>query len=232
MIMVFSFLASSANAKIPSWAQKNTITKDRNILSVVCNGTGPSVEISRKDALSSCKSSASQYLNKKTQIKTLSVQTEKSVGFHEEITENSEILNLSCIPQNDEILVSDSGSYETWLKCKFDLTDVKILPIEHSLSIENKTDTELSSLRPLVRIVKQSDDIVKILTISSVPKCDSIIIKGQKSRTILCRTNPQLLELQDGDKNLIVRAKNYLPKTLNIKEENYSGSINIILEKN
>jgi len=230
IIMAYLTCLPFASAKVPTWAQSNTLTKNGNTLMVVCNGTGPSVETARKDAIFSCKSSASQYLTKRTQIKSLSVQTEKSVGLHEEVVENSEIIDLTCIPRKDEIVDEGNGKFSSWIRCEFDLSKSKVVESK-SEKDTNETESTVSSLKSADHSTVGSDIVINTLIVSSVPKCESILVQGNKSRTVQCATNPQSIQLDEGDKIAIVRARGYLPKTLDLKGKR-NESVNVILEKN
>lgn len=106
--MALLLLSVHANAKIPDWAAHNSTKLNGQILTTVCHGLGPSLDIARSEALKTCQSNSSQFFKSKIRIKSLSVETEKSVGFHQEITYADAIEGLNCDPQRDQTDESDS----------------------------------------------------------------------------------------------------------------------------
>lgn len=226
IIMTYFFIPVMAEAKIPEWAARNSTKLNGSVLTTVCHGTGPSLDIARTAALQSCQSNASQFLRSKIKIKSLSVETEKSVGFHQEITNSDEIYGLSCDPQRDQTDESDSH-FTIWLECKFDLKKASSKAVEQ----ENETPDN-SSLNTLEssKINSDQDFQNKNIFVSSVPKCESIIIKGIRSRTIPCVQNPLKIQIKNGDEELLIRAKGYKPKTIKVKGANANDTIQVLLD--
>lgn len=227
IFMALAFFSLVANAKIPKWASSDTTKLNGSALTTVCHGLGPSVEIARSEALASCQINASQFFKSKVSIKTLSVETEKSVGLHQEISSNDEISNLICEPIKDEIEELDS-QYSIWIMCKFDVSKTKSASIEVPKSTDAKENNNLSAVKP---VNKPSNNLIKTIFLSTVPKCDSIIIKGDRSRTIDCKSNPTELNLLESDVEMIVRAKSYQPKIINLKNRGNNEELQILLDK-
>lgn len=226
LLMALLLLPVHANAKIPDWAAHNSTKLNGQILTTVCHGIGPSLDIARSEALKTCQSNASQFFKSKIRIKSLSVETEKSVGFHQEITNADAIEGLSCDPQRDQIDESDS-QFSVWLECKFDLKKVSVTPIEQK--IESPENSLLNTLEPS-KVNFKPDVQGKFIFISTVPKCESIIIKGQGSRTIQCIENPLKVQIKNDDSEILIRAKGYKPKTINTKGVNANDTIQVLLD--
>lgn len=224
--MALVFISSVGQAKIPSWAAHNSTKLNGQVLTTVCNGTGPSLDIARSEALKSCQLSASQFFKTKIQIKSISVETEKSVGFHQEVTNADAIEGLICDPQRDQIEENDSN-FSVWLECKFDLKRVISTPIEQKNG--SSDNSQLNTLET-TKIESKQDNQAKQIFISTVPKCDSVIIKGVRSRTVLCSQNPLKIQIKDDDEEIIIRAKGYKPKTIKAKGVNTNESIQVLLD--
>lgn len=226
IIMALASLLSVGQAKIPTWAANNSTKLNGSSLRTVCHGIGPSVEIARSEALKSCQLSASQFFASKIKVKSLSVETEKSVGFHQEVTSNDEIKNLICDPIKDELEETDS-QYSIWLECKFDLKNVAFKNVDNPDSLPNNKN--LNKL-DLVKVDSKIDQSAKYIFVSVIPKCESILAKGIASRVINCGQNPLKILIKDGDTELIVRAKGYKPKTIDVGGINANETIQILLD--
>lgn len=233
---------SSAEAKTPEWARTNTQSLSGTIFSTTCSGTGPSIDLARKDALDSCKLSARQQLVSSIKVKSLTIQTEQSSGFHEEISENTQYSGLTCTPNKDEVEDLD-GSYRVWMQCKFDLSKVSV--VTQSDTIQEVPSSNISG-----DSVKNRDSLVSVeqrqliskdpqyltndqstLSLSSIPACESLVIRGPKGRVIQCTENPIAIILNQTDEEIIVRANGYKPKTISLgPEKRRHDSVNVILD--
>lgn len=237
-------LVSSASiAGAPTWATKDTQQLEGSILHVACSGTGPSIETARNDALNSCRASARQQLVTDIQVRSITIQTEKSAGFHEEVTENNTITGLTCIPEKDQV-DEDDGSIKIWMMCKFDLKKVRVEPTkDHSESVTPirqpqdggiENDAQLSQVKTAVSKDKAGTIITgrsSSLSIASIPACESLIIRGQKPRTVNCDKNPVAVVLGDGDTEILVRAAGYEPKKIILNTERRSHeTVQVILD--
>jgi len=223
--MALLFLLADADAKIPEWAARNSTKLNGQILSTVCHGTGPSLDIARVDALKSCQSNASQYFKSKIRIKSLSVETEKSVGFHQEVMNDDEIDGLSCDPQRDETSETDS-QFSVWIECKFDLQKVNVSPTKSTDAVANTGLNRLESSK-----IDVTPDIqAKHIFISTVPKCESAIVRGVASRTIQCSQNPLKIQINDTDDEILIRANGYRPKSIKLKGVNSNETIQVLLD--
>lgn len=221
-----------AQAKVPEWAKKNSQSLSGRVLKLVCSGTGPSLNIARRDALDSCRSSARNQLVTNIKVRSLTVQSEKSSGFHEEISENITYVGLNCIPDKEEIEESD-GSFTVWMQCRFDLSKVTIAPeeskepqVEQSNDYEgisNKKELTTLETKALKRVAtKIIQDQNTTMSIVSIPRCESLIVRGAKSRVVDCTENPMTIVIDGGDNEILVRSRGYKPKKIILNKEKKS----------
>lgn len=227
IIMALTIVGSVGQAKIPTWASSDSTKLTGSILRTICHGVGPSVDLARNEALKSCQTSASQFFRSKIKIKSLSVETEKSVALHQEVSSEDEIEGLICDPLRDQLEELDS-QYSVWLECKFDLSHIKVTPVEMPSSQKSEENLNLAVNTPALIANKK---IEKTLLISVVPSCESIIIKGQKSRTVDCKTNPIELDIFGSDTEALIRAKDYKPKSIRLENRRDYETIQVLLDK-
>lgn len=225
-ILAFSLYLSVSYAKIPDWAANNNLQLNGPVVTAVCSGTGPSIDIARKDAIHSCQITASQFLKTKINVKSLSIQTENSSGFHEEVTQNYSIEGLTCLPQKDEAF-EENGAFRIWIKCNFDLSQTIVEA--DSKTIDYKDQSKTNTLE-VIQINKKENYLSKFILISVVPKCDSMIIKGTQSRIIDCRNNPMKIQIAGSETEILIRAKNYKPKSIQIGELNENRTYQVLLD--
>jgi hypothetical protein len=223
-----------AEARTPEWAKKNTQSLSGKTFITTCSGTGPSLDTARRDALDSCRLSARQQLASNIEVRSLTIQSENSAGFHEEVTENAEYDGLICMPSKDEVEETDGG-YRVWIQCRFDLAKVKVQKPEkaaapESLPSSSKQLGTLQSVSASAQDFHVADNFT--LMISVVPKCDSLLIRGKKPRQIACDANPMKVVLDSTDKTILVRSAGFQPKTISIKSEKANANIQVLLDKN
>ena len=230
LISLITGISIQSFSDVPVWARKDTIKKDGSILTSVCQGIGPSQTIARKDAINNCIVTARQFLNGELKIKTLSTETEKSVGFHQEIEESSSIANLICEPKKDEIIEKDS-QFQVWIKCQFDLRAVVHTSKSEVVDLNKPAvPDKLITVKVNPAVKLESDNFEISLVV--VPQCESVLVRGKKPRSVSCDTNPLKIIADDLDTELIVRAKGFQSKTVKISSEVKNGTIQIFLERN
>lgn len=227
-VICFFIMTEVCLGKIPSWATNGTITKSGDYVTSVCEGTGSSVSIARQEAIQNCQASVSQFLNGEVKISALSVETEKDIGFHQQVEQRLNVKNFNCEPVQDEI-VQNENNYTYWIKCKFDAKKIITIP---SINEDNTPQIKHSGLKSVERL--KSKDIAegKVLILETIPQCDSILVKGIKARTIACKSNPLSLVIYEKDEQIIIRLKDYQTKTLNIKEGFKNEKLSVLLERN
>lgn len=224
-LLPFAFaLGSSTSAyAIPNWAAQSAPTRNGNLLRITCDGTGPSIDTARRDALDRCRSSAADQIATSVKVRSSTIQTERDAALHQEISTAAEIKNFPCRTLKEEI--EQAGSeLRLWLQCEFDLskTETKELdapksdPREANAHLQDLKNPKSSALGPLkVRSVASQ---LKRITISSIPMCDDLLIRGASSRVVRCDANPQPLVLQPNDEEVIVRAVGFIPQRLNAND--------------
>lgn len=203
------FLPLSGQAEAPAWVRQDAFKRTGSILTLVCRGEGPD-DLARREALSKCRAAAADHANADFQVTTLSVETEKSIGFHEEVSSQKTVTGLECAVK-DEYIEQKDGFFVAYLKCSFDLSKAKIV----SEPAEEPAQVELGEN--------------KVLYLSSIPKCDSVIVKGSRPRTITCKANPTPIQFQPGDRSIIIRADGYQPKHLNLDGGEF---LHVLLKRN
>lgn len=240
------FTHFSQTHAIPKWVQSDSHFQKGNIYRVTCSGRGPAVDIARNEAIKGCISSAALQVQSSFKVKSVTVETEKSTGYHQEIAEDKTVSGLSCNQIKEEIEDTGSG-FQVWVQCEFDLRQATIIdePPTKSDNAAQPNDPSVvvnkAQLGSVAAVpVQQQNQSTKTktaerrtLTVSTVPQCDSIIIRGRYSRTLDCHNNPMTLVLRLGDEQAIVRARGYRPKTIVLNPESTAeGSIRVILEAN
>lgn len=241
--ITFLFINSIANADIPNWAKEKSQEKIGKIFKVVCSGSGPSIEVARKDADESCKSTARLQVLSTSSVVSTVVQTEKEVALHEITKQNLTVKNLICNPEN-ESFEEHYGQFSLWLKCKFDLSIVTVEnnPIATESTIEKDKNiqgagratqdpslTQVNLVSNMAEAPVNLSDSKKTIAIGSVPNCDSLLIEGEKPTVIKCKENPQLLIINETDSKITVRAKGFLPKIIELKK-GIESNVQVILD--
>ena len=234
LLLGLLLLEGLAEAKAPEWAKQNTQVLSGKSFITTCSGTGPSLDTARREALDSCRLSARQQLASNIEVRSLTIQSENSAGFHEEVLENARYERLVCVPSKDEVEETDGG-YRVWMQCRFDLSKVKIKQPEKSIEPESspRSSTSLGTLQSVSASVRGLHDAGNFtLVISVVPKCDSLLIRGKKPRQVACDSNPMKVVLDSTDKTILVRAAGFQSKTIAIESEKANANIQVLLDKN
>jgi hypothetical protein len=215
VLTISAFLPCLAWAT-PSWV-KDGSSLQGSTYTVTCSGDGPAMDTARKSAINGCQASAAQQLQHRISIKSVSVETESDVGFHQEVTESTSYSGLTCVPQNEEVEEKDAG-FRVWLRCRFDLSKAK----------SENTDGAPADATSVVRSADR-----RVLSITTVPQCTTLLIQGAKARVQVCNHNPLAIVIQPGDQSIIIRATGYQPKTIPVSEkgDDYE-SVRVLLERN
>lgn len=225
--MALLYVVVTANAKIPDWATNNSTKLSGSMLTTVCYGIGPTLDIARADAINSCQLSASQFFNARINIKSLTVESEKSIGYHQEISSDEILDGLVCNPMRDQVEELES-QFKIWIQCEFDLKKVRVesKPLDLEKMQKDNINLEANHIK-----IKKKDFVIKRVYLSSVPKCESVLITGARSRAINCNKNPLEIEIFDGDSIAIVRTTNFKPKEISLNERVNNETIQVLLDK-
>ncbi len=231
-IVLTSLLAGKPAFAMPPWAASNTQQKIGNSLLLVCIGEGPSLDLARAESINTCKYTATEQLVTEINVKTLSVETEKDVAFHNQISKSFSVEGLICVPQ-EESIEEVARSFRVWVKCLFDLTDARIVKdsekSQESKAIDSQRDrgsikssfieednSKGQAAKKNNRSGSYRSSSTKRLSIASVPQCDSIIVQGIRPRVVPCSSNPVTLLIEEGDNQLVIRATGYTAKVLKV----------------
>ncbi len=224
-------MSARLQAGIPEWTQGNTAVRAGNDLQVVCSGQGPSIDQARAWALRSCKSSALDFLRSDVAVRGVTVESETGVAMHQEIEERAYYKGLACKPLRDEVRALDGGLFEVWLKCGFDLTKVEKTqtPDEASDEAGNGAGQTADNDANRSQLVRQRELRIDsnqasmparsnyVVDIVSIPPCESLVIRGRKSRPVRCSGDGVTsVAVEAGDQEIIVRAAGFMSKTVKI----------------
>lgn len=216
----------------PKWTTENTLKQDGQNLSIVCEGMGPSLDLARKFALESCHSTAKDQINGDFTVKSLSLESEKSVNYHAEVSSAKTVKGLICKPENEHTEKLD-GRSKIWLKCKYDLTKTEVVSTETQKTLKvpalidhNEKVNQVPSYKIDSDSKKLNQAEARNLMLTSVPKCDEILVRGSRPRAVPCDEMPKSFVVHPGDTELIVRSSGFKPKHINIKAQDQNGSVN------
>lgn len=236
--LIFYFSLAQAT---PAWVKSNPEKLNGSIYTVSCYGEGPALDIARNQAKDSCLSSALRQAKTVFKVKTLTVETETAVGLHQEVESELQISGLTCKPINEDIQESDS-QVKIWIQCRFDLSLAKIegnsakketQSLDFGDSVKNRKELSKLKSKANPRSHNISSAERKVLTISSVPQCTSLLIEGKSPRVQACTENPLSVVLNEGDLRIIVRAAGYQPKTVVLSDSiKPNDTVQIVLEEN
>lgn len=223
LILAYLTLSLALPAWSEDWTKTNTQVRIGKSLQVVCSGSAPlgAIDLARKGALQSCRNSAIAHLQTNLIQKSLVIETESNVGLHSETIQQASYSGLDCKQDKEKIEDNKQDGVTTvFLRCVFDLSKAKVAAIEEPAEsqmesadlIKNKTD---ASALPVSQFSRSKNKIEKSenkhLVISTIPVCDSIVVRG-RPRTIKCDSNPITLLIFPEDREIILRAPGYKPK--------------------
>lgn len=239
--ILYLFPVASVALATPSWVKSNSEHLSGNIYTTTCSGEAPALDLARTEAKNGCLASATRQVRNHYKIKTVTVETETSVGLHQEVESNLQVSGLSCEPLNEEVESTDS-QFKVWIQCKFDLAKAKTSEVAEtkpaatssSDTVQNRQELSAVSAHAIEEQSRQiSSSENRILTISSIPQCTSILIEGARPRVESCKENPLSVNLFQGDTAITVRADKYRPKIIQLKDgSQISTSVQVILEAN
>jgi len=239
LIALFSSLIAMASA--PEWMH-DTMVRSGSILTLVCSGSGPSMDLARRSALDSCRQTAADAKNSNQTIHSVSIETEHSVAYHSETSSRVSVKNLDCDVLQELSESSGDGGFTDYIKCRYDLSKAKVETINErnpgpsqdagsgglvngkdSASVIPTSNTEVTA-----GTVIQGENRHLILT--SIPNCDEVLVRGQRPRVIKCDESPKTLFIYAGDHELIVRAVGFLPRHIELNRSRSTASTTETLE--
>ena len=191
-----------------------------NIVTTACHGLGPDTSVAFKEAMDQCRGLATESLVLSFEVHSLSIQTEQSSGFHQEVESDKIATGLQCKVKKQLEKTTDTGS-DLWLLCEFDAFKAKI---ENKPLIANPS-VPFSVMQKSQLTQSENKQII----VSTVPPCETLLIRGAMSRIVNCNNNPSIVFIKPTDEEIIVRASGYVPKHIALSNE--METLNVFLEK-
>lgn len=214
----------------------DSIKKTGHILETVCEGTAPSLDLARRNAIENCKRSALDYLPTTFKAKSVSVETERDTSYHSQIDSDSIVKNLTCRVLNEKHRETEEA-FTVWNKCEFDLSKIEITPTSEATTSDHSYLYGIANAEPKGDI-KSFGSYQKAerrnITVSTIPKCSTMMVTGALPRIIQCKSNVMPVVLGSGDEELIVRSDGRIPKTIKVMKilESSDEKLQVFLESN
>jgi hypothetical protein len=190
---------------------KVSVAAEPKMITISCEGQGPSLALARKNALKDCQGSAVERLHTDFKVKSLTVQTEEDSALHEEINSSQEVSGLECLTPKEKIIENPS-SYKVSLECHYNPLHVVFK------KAEDKINDEMASEEKPLRTSKDNTLIERdggqSITLATIPACSTIVVESQTMPRVIHCATPTRLVIYLSDQNIIIRAKSYKPKTI------------------
>ena len=239
LIAICWFLGESSSFAVPQWAQSNATKMNGRIFQTVCSGVGPSVDLARGEAIRGCKSSAADMLQDSGTVRSMVIETNQEVAFHQSIEDSIKYRGLRCDPLKEAVEEAESGRVQVWLLCRFDLSKASVGEEREPLAAANRDLTDKVE-QHMTRLKDESVTLGRdkvseermVLNVASVPPCRQISVRGARPRVVPCSGHPAAIVIFPGDETLLIDAKGYMPKSLNLRSKKWKNhdSIQVILE--
>jgi len=224
LVVLTSLVGSAAFANPPSWYSEG-MRRDGQVLMVPCSGDGSAPDLARRVALKSCIATAADQTATDFHVQSVSIQTESMVALHESVESDRSVTGLTCSPINETTEESD-GAFKVYLLCTFDLNKAKVVtdtapksvsePVTASPSLVISKDIPKRATDNAVEVGSYSLSDRRVLNLSVMPACDSVIAQGGVPRILKCTSNPMAVTVSPNDTALIVRATGFKPRTLKL----------------
>lgn len=228
-------------AEPQDWTKQDTLKREGNKLTLVCYGEGPSLDIARRQALDQCHTTAANQISSDLTIKSLSVETERSANYHQEVSAEQKVENLICIPENEKF-ESENGNVKLFIKCAYDLKKAKVTSLKKKDELSEKsmhnpsepTKIKNEQIPVLSEKLKksfyiQSDN--RQIIVTTIPQCEDILITGGKSRSLKCNENPNTIFVEPADTKLILRLNGFKPKHVDLNQLKNNEMLEVYFEK-
>jgi hypothetical protein len=231
--------ASNESCKAPSWSQiQNKTWRAGSKIRIICIGEGPTPTIAQVESKTACDSSAAGEFSSEVKIRDLVVLHDHDVVMDQEIASTSCVLDLFCFDLKS-VTCAQNGVYIAYRQCTYDLSKARLGRPDECLELKGRgkdqsQDSNLATIKKRTSYPAETsfDADGYVLTISSTPQCaDLVVVAGSSSRRIACTSNPMRLPIKPGDEAVLVRAKGYLPKTIDLKKYNDDGQVMVFLDQ-
>lgn len=242
LAMIVEGVALAAGA--PSWALRDTERLEGHLFSAVCAGSGPGVGHARQEAIDSCKVSAAQHLLTEVDVRSMSIASEGQAAYRQEVVSRSRVSGLVCVPRREEIQ-EDGDRVKLWVLCEFDLSRARAVSVGAMETQENapepgrpdwisnrKALEGVESVRNRSTPENSPGARERVLTIAVIPMCTDVVVQGEMpARVVRCTRNPVSIAIDPADRQLLVRADGYFPKTILLAPSKDSrGYAKVVLE--
>ena len=224
---------------MPQWAQSNATKMSGRIFQTVCSGTGPSVDLARGEAIRGCKASAAEMLQESGTVRSMLIETNQEVAFHQSVEDSIKYRGLGCDPLKEAVEEVESGRVQVWLLCRFDLSKASVGEEREPL-VESNRESSDKVEQHLTRLKDESVTLGRdkvsqervVLNVASVPPCRQLSVRGVRPRVVPCSGHPAAIVIFPGDETLVIDAKGYMPKSLNLRSKKWKNheSIQVILD--
>lgn len=243
LILVFDLGASSYGAcPKPNWTSGKEVVRKGKVVTVVCMGEGATDELSELDARNRCNARVANEFISSIDVKDTSVFQDKDAAQNREVANRSCVVGLVCLKPSIKTCASD-GSSETWRRCEFDLTQAREGTKAECAAEEvgtEKSGKDAVANRDDLTGIKQKVQVRDggrhqrgqgyVLTMSVTPPCDDVLVVGSASRRVKCSSNPLQLPVKGDDREVIVRAKGYMPKTITLDASGAESQVDVYLD--
>ncbi|MGE4130246.1 MAG: hypothetical protein AB7F86_01340 [Bdellovibrionales bacterium] len=204
------------------------------VITLTCIGTGASSSVARQSAISDCKRDAANFLSKSTEVRSLTVETEERVSYHSSVQEDLTVKNLNCDPINEAVQKIDD-SYEVRLQCRFDLSKAEVAETVKGPKRQRANASFFDSSGRNVATANAGEFIQSDkypISISSIPMCTEVLIRGEKPRSVKCTANPTVLNMEPTDVEIIIRSSGFIPRKFKVSPMDRERSFHVTLEQN
>jgi hypothetical protein len=206
-------------------------------IKITCQGEGVTKDLAEIDARERCDERVANEFKSTINVKEITISGDKDSAMDREVATQSCVLGLVCQKPNFATC-EDEGSFQTWRSCEYDIgvlsegTETQCHPNSKAPAYQLPAN-EMSGIRSRINIKdrgnhRRGDGY--LLSVTVVPKCDDVLIVGAMSRKLPCTTNPLRVSIQPQDREVIVRAKGYLPKTLILEGRGKETEVEIYLD--
>jgi hypothetical protein len=238
MILVTTSAGVYADCVVPGvFKAGEKIQRNGTTIKITCKGEGVTKDLAESDARERCDERVANEYKSSINVKEITISGDSDSASDREVAIHSCVLGLLCQKPNFSTC-EDAGRYQTWRTCEYDLrglsegSEAQCNPGHKSPSDQPPPD-EMSAIRSRINIKDRGAHrrgSGYVLSVSVVPKCDDILIVGAMSRKLPCTTNPLRVSIQPEDREVIVRAKGYLPKTLPLEGLGKETEVEVYLD--
>ena len=202
-------LSSAVADELPSWVARGP-TMDSIYHYVVCSHDGLDPEDVKQVAESKCLAGAAKLGGVTVKVNVKTVQSLTGADASEVAEIQPLTRNVKC-EWTDRYLEKVGQGYRVWLRCRVKKSAV--------ISVSEQLTSDLSDGSPS-SVSKSTSSAYKraILTITTVPQVDRILVTGDAGeRVIEVTSNVTRVELHEGDTKVVARKHKYRDASFELK---------------